>query len=223
MATPSPQEPTPRQSAPGNSTPGEQQRLSARETWGTLYRHFRPHRGIVALGTFCSLIGAATGLLQPLAAKALVERLGDNGSIAGVLAVLTALVLLATAIEAVGAYVLERTAESVVFASRRSLVGRLLRLRVAEVERTEPGDLMFRVTSDTTLLRAVTTQSVVSAVARDITALVVAHRLSTVTLAGQIVVMDAGKVRATGSHAELVAGDPLYGELAATRFLATCA
>lgn len=49
-------------------------------------------------------------------------------------------------------------------AARRSLVGRLLRLRLAEVERTQPGDLMARITSDTTLLRAVTTRSVVSAV-----------------------------------------------------------
>lgn len=60
-------------------------------------------------------------------------------------------------------YLLERTAESVVLAARRSLIGRLLRLRLPEVERTQPGDLMSRVTSDTTLLRAVTTQSIVSA------------------------------------------------------------
>lgn len=69
-----------------------------------------------------------------------------------------------TAVQAAGSYLLERTAESVVLAARRSLVGRLLRLRLAEVERTQPGDLMARITSDTTLLRAVTTRSVVSAV-----------------------------------------------------------
>lgn len=51
--------------------------------------------------------------------------------------------------------------------------------------------------------------------------LVVAHRLSTVTMAGQIIVMDAGQVQAVGTHAELVAANPLYAELAATQFLAT--
>lgn len=141
----------------------ETPKLSAGETWRALYGHFRPHRGIVAVGALLTLVGAATGLAQPLAAKALVDRLGEDGSITGVLLLLTALVVLGTAVESVGAYILERTAESVVLAARRGLIGRLLRLRLPEVERTQPGDLMSRVTSDTTLLRAVTTQSIVSA------------------------------------------------------------
>ncbi|MGV2916714.1 ABC transporter ATP-binding protein [Streptomyces alfalfae] len=143
--------------------------MPARETWQALYRHFRPHRGAVALGALFTLIGAATGVAQPLAAMTLVDRLGDDESIAGILLLLTALVVLGTAIESVGAYILERTAESVVLAARRTLIGRLLRLRLTEVERTQPGDLMSRVTSDTTLLRVVTTQSVVSAVSGALT------------------------------------------------------
>ncbi|MFB7271856.1 ABC transporter ATP-binding protein [Streptomyces sp. NPDC056244] len=137
--------------------------LSARETWRALYRHFRPHRATVALGGFLALIGTVSGLAQPLAAKSLVDRLGEDGSITGILLLLTGLVLAGTAIEAVASYILERTAESVVLAARRTLIGRLLRLRLPAVERTQPGDLMSRVTSDTTLLRAVTTQSIVSA------------------------------------------------------------
>ncbi|MGK5500173.1 ABC transporter ATP-binding protein [Streptomyces sp. URMC 125] len=142
--------------------PAASGRLPARETWRALYAHVRPHRAPVALGALLTLVGAVTGLAQPLAAKELVERLGDGGSIASVLLVLTALVVLGTAVEAVGAYLLNRTAESVVLAARRQLVARLLRLRMPEVERTSPGDLMARVTSDTTLLRQVTTTSVVS-------------------------------------------------------------
>lgn len=137
--------------------------LSARETVRALCAHVRPHRWAVALGLLCALVGAAGGLLQPLATKALVDRLATGGTITGILIALTALVLLGTAVEAFGAYVLERTAESVVLAARRTLVGRLLRLRIAEWERIPPGDLMSRVTSDTTLLRAVSTQAVVSA------------------------------------------------------------
>ncbi|AZM57182.1 ABC transporter ATP-binding protein [Streptomyces sp. WAC 01529] len=147
----------------------EPERLPAKETWRALYRHFRPHRGAVALGALLTLTGSMTALAQPLAAKTLVDRLGGDEPIAGILVLLGALVIVGTAIESVGSYVLERTAESVVLAARRTLIGRLLRLRLTEVERTQPGDLMSRITSDTTLLRAVTTQSVVSAVSGGLT------------------------------------------------------
>ncbi|MGQ4332573.1 ABC transporter ATP-binding protein [Streptomyces hayashii] len=139
------------------------QSLRARETLRALYGYVRPHRWAVALGLLCALAGAAGGLLQPLATKTLVDRLSSDGTIGTVLLMLTALVLLSTVADAFGAYVLERTAESVVLAARRTLMGRLLRLRLAEADRMQPGDLMSRVTSDTTLLRAVSTQAVVSA------------------------------------------------------------
>ncbi|MGW2816677.1 ABC transporter ATP-binding protein [Streptomyces sp. NPDC001415] len=137
-------------------------RLTAPKTFKALYAHFRPHRKAVALAALLTLIGAGTGLLQPLATKVLVDRLSSGETIARILLALTALVVLGAALQAFGAYVLERTAESVVLAARRTLVGRLLRLRLTEVERNQPGDLMSRVTSDTTLLRAVTTQAIVN-------------------------------------------------------------
>ncbi|WP_199551090.1 ABC transporter ATP-binding protein [Streptomyces sp. N35] len=137
--------------------------LRARETLGALYGYVRPHRWAVALGLLLALAGAAGGLLQPLATKALVDRLSSGGTITTILLAMTVLVLLSMVAEAFGAYVLERTAESVVLAARRSLIGRLLRLRISAVDRMQPGDLMSRVTSDTTLLRAVTTRAVVNA------------------------------------------------------------
>lgn len=45
------------------------------------------------------------------------------------------------------------------------------------------------------------------------TTIVVAHRLSTVERADSIVVMDAGRIVATGSHAELLAQEGLYARL----------
>ncbi|MFI6151299.1 ABC transporter ATP-binding protein [Kitasatospora sp. NPDC051170] len=138
--------------------------LSARATFKALYGYVRPHRWTVALGLLCALVGAAGGLLQPLATKALVDRLSSGQTITTIVLSLTALVLLGTVFGALSGYVLERTAESVVLAARRGLIGRLLRLRISEVDRIPPGDLMSRVTSDTTLLRAVTTRELVSGI-----------------------------------------------------------
>lgn len=62
-------------------------------------------------------------------------------------------------------------------------------------------------------------QAAVDAVAADRTLVVVAHRLSTVVRADQIVVLEAGEVVAVGSHDDLVRDSDLYRELAATQLL----
>jgi ATP-binding cassette subfamily B protein len=51
------------------------------------------------------------------------------------------------------------------------------------------------------------------------TTLVVAHRLATVADADQIVVLEAGRVVARGTHSELLESSPLYRELAASQLL----
>jgi ATP-binding cassette subfamily B protein len=55
---------------------------------------------------------------------------------------------------------------------------------------------------------------------QDRTTIIIAHRLATVLKAKRIVVLDEGKIRAVGSHAELVKSDPLYSRLAELQFRA---
>ncbi|MGH8774727.1 MAG: ABC transporter ATP-binding protein [Jiangellaceae bacterium] len=133
-------------------------------TWRVLSSYVRPHWVALVAGGLLSLATAATGLALPLVVRELIGELGADRVVTGLLVLMSVLVVANAAIGAVGSYVLERTAESVVLAARRSLVSRLLRLRLSAVERTEPGDLMSRVTADTTLLREVTTDSLVGGV-----------------------------------------------------------
>ncbi|MFG2515745.1 ABC transporter ATP-binding protein [Streptomyces sp. NPDC048584] len=129
--------------------------------WRQLLGYVRPHRWALLGGAVLSLMTGATGLMLPLVARDLIDDLSDDRAITGALLLMSALVVANAVLGALGSYVLRRTAESVVLGARRSLSSYLLRLRIAAVDRSEPGDLMARVTSDTTLLREVTTDSLV--------------------------------------------------------------
>ncbi|MBY8346143.1 ABC transporter ATP-binding protein/permease [Streptomyces spinosirectus] len=129
--------------------------------WRLLLAYVRPHRWTLLAGAVLSLLTGAAGLLLPLVARELIENLSHDRAITGALLVMSALVVANAALGALGSYVLRRTAESVVLGARRALSSYLLRLRITAVDRSEPGDLMARITSDTTLLREVTTDSLV--------------------------------------------------------------
>ncbi len=63
--------------------------------------------------------------------------------------------------------------------------------------------------------------AVIEDLARDRAVVTIAHRLSTVIDADLILVMEDGRVRARGTHAELLATDELYRELVAALRIAT--
>jgi ABC-type multidrug transport system fused ATPase/permease subunit len=140
-----------------------------RARWRVMYGYVRPHRLALVAGGFLSLLTGATGLALPLVVKVLIGNLGNHRAVAGILLLMTALVVANAALGALGSYVLQRTAESVVLAARHRLVDRLLGLTIGGLDRAEPGDLMSRVTSDTTLLRDVTTDSLVGVVTGSVT------------------------------------------------------
>lgn len=64
-------------------------------------------------------------------------------------------------------------------------------------------------------------RAAIDEVATGRTLLVIAHRLSTVVDSDQIVVLDGGRVVATGTHTELLDSSPLYRELAHHQLLTT--
>jgi ABC-type multidrug transport system fused ATPase/permease subunit len=122
-----------------------------------LLPYLRAHRGTLAAVGVLSLAGAAASLAQPLLTRAVLDRVGAARGVSGLVAVLVALVVVSAAIGGLRDYLLQRTAEGLVLGTRRRLAGHLLRLPIAEYDRRRTGDLLSRVGSDTTLLRAVVT------------------------------------------------------------------
>ena len=62
-------------------------------------------------------------------------------------------------------------------------------------------------------------QQALAALMQGRTTLVIAHRLATVRRVDRIVVLEQGRIAATGSHDELLAASPLYARWAALQFV----
>lgn len=137
---------------------------STRAAVATLYRLTAGHRAAVALATALTLAGSALGLAQPLVARHAVDASGRGQVVWPLLALLGALFLVEAAIGSAGRFLLERMGEGVVRQLRIGLVGRLLRLEMREYDRHRNGDLISRVTADTTVLREVVSQALVDLV-----------------------------------------------------------
>jgi ATP-binding cassette subfamily B protein len=97
--------------------------------------------------------------------------------------------------------------------------GQKQRIAIARaILRSAPVLLLDEATSalDAESERAV--QHAVEALSQDCTTLIVAHRLATVKKADRILVFDAGRIVATGTHDSLVAQGGLYARLAELQF-----
>ncbi|MFI6235309.1 ABC transporter ATP-binding protein [Micromonospora sp. NPDC050784] len=134
-----------------------------------LLPYLREHRGTLVVVGALSLVGSAASLAQPLLTRSVLERIGAEQGVSRLVAVLVALVVLGAAIGGLRDYLLQRTAEGVVLGTRRRLAGHLLRLPIAEYDRRRTGDLLSRVGSDTTLLRAVVTSGLFETVTGAVT------------------------------------------------------
>ncbi|MFE2184652.1 ABC transporter ATP-binding protein [Streptomyces sp. NPDC059455] len=126
-----------------------------------LWPYLAPHRGPLLAVMGLSLVSAAAALAQPLLVQRTLGAASGGSGLGTALALLVGVVVAAAALEGVQRYLLQRTAEGVVFMARRTLVETLLRLPVGEFDRRRTGDLISRVGADTTLLRSVVTGGLV--------------------------------------------------------------
>jgi len=127
------------------------------------------HRRVLGFVIVLSVLGAAASLAQPLLVSNVISVVEAGESLQGLVWLLVGLVVASGLISGFQHYLLQRTGEGVVLSSRRRLVSRMLNLPISEFDLRRTGDLVSRVGSDTTLLRAVLTQGLVEAIGGSLT------------------------------------------------------
>lgn len=134
-----------------------------RAKFSQLLPYLLEHKAVLSVVVVLSVLGAAASLAQPLLVSQLITVVQSGNPLGMLVWALVGLVVIAALISGYQHYLLQRTGEGVVLSSRRQLVARMLHLPIAEFDTRRTGDLVSRVGSDTTLLRAVLTQGLVDA------------------------------------------------------------
>ncbi len=129
-----------------------------------LFPYLKDHKKALYLALVLSILASALALSQPLVVGQLISAVEKQLDITTLALGLVALILVAAIVNAFQYYLLYKTGEGVVLTTRKALVGRMLRLPIAEYDRRRVGDLVSRVGSDSTLLKSVLTQGLVDAV-----------------------------------------------------------
>ncbi len=190
-----------------------------RAKFSQLLPYLLEHRGVLAFVVVLSVLGAAASLAQPLLVSQVIDIVGKGEPLGALVWGLVALVVVSGLISGYQHYLLQRTGEGVVLSSRRKLVARMLRLPISEFDTRRTGDLVSRVGSDTTLLRAVLTQGLVEAIGGALTfvgALIamliidpVLLGLTVLVIAASIAVVTtlSGRIRVASQKAQTKVGD----------------
>jgi len=137
---------------------------SPRATFRQLMPFLLEHKRVLTLVIILSTAGAFTTLAQPLVVSQVITVVEAAEPLGNLVWILVALVMASAALSGFRHFLLQRTGEGVVLSSRKALVRRMLNLPISEFDQRRTGDLVSRVGSDTTLLRAVLTQGLVEAV-----------------------------------------------------------
>jgi ATP-binding cassette subfamily B protein len=122
------------------------------------------HKRALWIAMGLSVLGAAISLAQPLVVGQVITAVQSGADLGGLVFALVAVVLGSAIVGGFMYYVLAKAGEGVVLSARQKLAHRLLKLPIHEYDLRRTGDLVSRVGSDTTLLRAVLTQGLVDAV-----------------------------------------------------------
>jgi ABC-type multidrug transport system fused ATPase/permease subunit len=126
-----------------------------------MWSFIKPHKKALFLGVVLGIGSAGAGLALPMSIKNVLESLGTGQSIMSTLWPTLIFVGAATVLGIGQGIVLGRLGERVVLTARRKMVNRLLRAKTTTLSQHPGGELVARVTSDSSLLRRATADSLV--------------------------------------------------------------
>lgn len=145
----------------GQSSKTRSKKVDTKAKFNQLFPYMKEQRTLLLVATAFSLISAVVNLAQPLVVGRIISTV-QKGEPVQTLALLLVAITIASAMTNGAMYfVLAKAGEGVVFSARRKLSAKLLRLPVQEYDLRRTGDLVSRVGSDTTLLRAALTQGLI--------------------------------------------------------------
>ncbi|MEU0105750.1 MULTISPECIES: ABC transporter ATP-binding protein [unclassified Streptomyces] len=127
-------------------------------------RLLRGHRRRVALAVLLTLGATGLGLAQPLLVRRVIESAASGSAIGPVVGLLVVFFLAQALVQGFAQYVLARTGEGVVLGVRLGLIRHVLRLPMASYDRHRVGDLISRVSTDSTTLRLLVAEGFTDAV-----------------------------------------------------------
>ncbi|WP_232840481.1 ABC transporter ATP-binding protein [Streptomyces sp. Go-475] len=127
-------------------------------------RLLRGHRRRVALAVLLTLGATGLGLAQPLLVRRVIESAASGSAIGPVVGLLVVFFLAQALVQGLAQYVLARTGEGVVLGVRLGLIRHVLRLPMASYDRHRVGDLISRVSTDSTTLRLLVAEGFTDAV-----------------------------------------------------------
>jgi len=190
-----------------------------RATFGQLLPYLTERRGVMVLILVLSVLGAGAALAQPLLVSQVISFVEAGRGLGPLVWALVGLVVVSGLLSGFQHYLLQRTGEGVVLSSRRRLVARILHLPVGQFDVRRTGDLVSRVGSDTTLLRAVLTQGLVEAVGGTLTLVgavigmafidpvLLGLTVLVVAISVAVVVVLSGRIRVASRRAQEKVGD----------------
>ena len=123
---------------------------------GALWPFVRPYRGQMVLALLALVLTSAISLILPLAARRVVDNFDDGAGLLdkyfGAALMIVALLALGTAARY---FFVTRLGERVVADIRKAVYARVITLSPAFFERVMTGEILSRITTDTTLIQSV--------------------------------------------------------------------